>query len=74
MTKDQKRARAQAQARAARTPGLRVFKIREAKELPWSYYAARSFDEAVAMHFRSYREIETAGSLSSGRNVWCDHA
>jgi hypothetical protein len=26
------------------------------------------------MHFRSYREIETAGSLSSGRNVWCDHA
>jgi hypothetical protein len=56
MTKDQKRARAQARARAAQTPGLRVFKIREAKELPWSYFAARSLDEAVAMHLRSYRE------------------
>jgi hypothetical protein len=34
-----------------------VFKIREAKELPWSYFAARSLTEAVAMHLRSYREL-----------------
>jgi hypothetical protein len=34
-----------------------VFKVREAKELPWSYFAARSLTEAVAMHLRSYREM-----------------
>jgi hypothetical protein len=57
VTKDQKRARSQARKRAARTPGLRVFKIREAKELPWSYFAARSHSEAVAMHIRGYLVI-----------------
>jgi hypothetical protein len=59
MTKDQKRARSQARQRAARTPGLRVFKIREAKELPWSYFAARSLNEAVAMHIRGYQVIRS---------------
>jgi hypothetical protein len=60
---EQKSARRQARQRAARTPGLRVFKVREDRRLPWSYYAAASFDEAVAMHLRSYRVIVDASDM-----------
>ncbi len=53
---EKRRAQAQAQQRAD-AQGLQVHRVREDRRLPWSYFAARSFDEAVAMHFRSYRVI-----------------
>lgn len=54
MTPEQKRARAQARKRAA-SRGLQVFKLREDRLLPWSYFAAATRDEAIRMLIRTYR-------------------
>lgn len=51
---DRRAARRQARMRA-RAQGLTVFKVREHRELQWSYFAAETRDQAIVMLVRSYR-------------------
>lgn len=54
MSPEKKLARRYAQARAAER-GLTVYKLREHRELPMSYFAAATRDQALVMLVRSYR-------------------
>jgi hypothetical protein len=38
-------------------PTLQVFRLREFRELPYQYFAARSRDEAISMLLRTYTVV-----------------
>ena len=57
MRAEKRKAREQAERRAAADPRLTVFEVQEDRRLPISYYAAETFSDAVAMYIRGFAQI-----------------